>query len=60
MTRPTLINQVRLSFSRNYNFLDVLSDTHLSDLGSRLPVFGPKAPTALNISGRVNMGKAPD
>lgn len=54
---PNVINQLRLSFTRNYNFLDVLSDTHLSDLGSALPIFGPKNPSALNITGRVNMGE---
>jgi outer membrane receptor protein involved in Fe transport len=56
VVRPTLINQLRLSFTRNYNYIDVLSKIHLSDLGSRLPVFGPKAPSNLNIVGRVNMG----
>lgn len=56
VVKSTLLNQFRVAFSRNYNYTDTLSQQHLSDLGSTLPVFGRKAPSALNLTGRVTMG----
>lgn len=56
VVRPTLINQLRLSFSRYRNGITVLSDTHLTDLGGNMPIIGPKVPPALLVTGRINLG----
>ncbi len=53
---PTVINQFRISFTRNINGNTAQQRTTLADLGSSLPVFGPPLPPALNITGRVNLG----
>ena len=54
--RPNLLLQSRLSYSRYYNSIEVLNRSHISDLGSKLPVIGPKMPAAITVTGRVTLG----
>jgi outer membrane receptor protein involved in Fe transport len=54
--RPNLLNVARLSYNRFLASIVTLSGLHHSDLGGALPLFGPKIPPALNISGRVQLG----
>ncbi len=56
VVHPNLLLQSRLSYSRYHNSVEVLSRTHLSDLGSTLPVIGPKMPAAIAVAGRVTLG----
>ena len=56
--RPNLLLQTRLSFMRYFNSINVLNRTHLSDLGSKLPVIGPKLPSAITVTGRITLGNA--
>ncbi len=54
--KPTLLNQLRLSFNRFTVTRFTTNTTHISQMGGIFPLFGPPLPPNLNISGRVNMG----
>jgi outer membrane receptor protein involved in Fe transport len=54
--KPNLLLQTRLSYARYFNSIDVLSHITLADLGSKLPVIGPKLPPAITVTGRVTLG----
>jgi outer membrane receptor protein involved in Fe transport len=56
IVRPNLLNQIRLSYSRFANSLLNLNQTHLADLGSNLPIIGPKTLSAISIAGRISLG----
>jgi outer membrane receptor protein involved in Fe transport len=56
--RPTLLNQARISFNRFSSDYVNLNPTHLSDLGGNFPLFGPKIPPTIGITGRVTLGNA--
>jgi hypothetical protein len=55
---PTLLNQARISFNRFSSDYTNLNPTHLSDLGGNFPLFGPKIPPNIGITGRVTLGNA--
>ncbi len=54
--RPNLLNQARFSYNRFRASIVNLSGQHLSELGGKLPLFGPKIPPYIPISGRVTLG----
>src|SRR5262245_15012166 len=54
--RPNLLNVARLSYNRFRASIANLNSLHHSDLGGNLPLFGPKIPPVLNVSGRVTLG----
>lgn len=54
--RPNLISEARFSYNRFRASIVNLSRTSLSDLGGNLPLFGPKIPPNIVVSGRVTMG----
>lgn len=54
--RPSLLSEMRVSFNRFATNIANENRTNLADLGANFPVLGPKAPPALNVSGRVAMG----
>lgn len=56
--RPTVLNQARISFNRFSSLYQNLNATHLSDLGGNFPIFGPKIPPNIAITGRVTLGDA--
>jgi outer membrane receptor protein involved in Fe transport len=56
--RPNLLNQLNLSFNRVGGSIVSLNRTHLSDLGSNFPVFGPKEPSGITVTSRLSMGSA--
>ncbi len=56
--RPSLLNQARISFNRFSSLYSNLNATHLSDLGGNFPLFGPKIPPHIAITGRVTLGNA--
>jgi hypothetical protein len=53
-----LLNQARFSFNRFSSIYTNLNPTHLSDLGGSFPLFGPKIPPNVAITGRVTLGNA--
>ncbi len=54
---PSLLNQVRISFTRMTPTILNLNPLHLSDLGANFPLIGSaKIPPVLDISGRVTLG----
>ena len=57
VVRPSLLNQVRLSFTRLFYTSDINNHFSISDLGSNFPVIGQKIPPAFQITGRVNLGQ---
>jgi outer membrane receptor protein involved in Fe transport len=56
--RPAVLNQARISFNRISSVYVNLNPTHLSDLGGNFPLFGPKIPPNVGITGRVTLGNA--
>ncbi|MDP2998067.1 MAG: TonB-dependent receptor [Bryobacterales bacterium] len=54
--RPNLLNEARLSFNRVRASVENLNPVHISQLGSKFPIFGPLVPPAITISGRVTLG----
>ncbi|MDZ4799908.1 MAG: carboxypeptidase regulatory-like domain-containing protein [Bryobacteraceae bacterium] len=54
--KPTLINQFRVSFTRNFNDIDVPLELPLSSLGANFPILGTNGPSAIVLTGRVNLG----
>jgi outer membrane receptor protein involved in Fe transport len=54
--RPSLLNEFRLSFYRSTGGATTRNPIHLSDLGGIMPVYGPKYPPTLQISGRITLG----
>jgi outer membrane receptor protein involved in Fe transport len=54
--RPALLNQARISFNRFSSVYTNLNPTALSDLGGIFPLFGPKIPPNVAITGRVTLG----
>ena len=56
--RPSLLNQARISFNRFSSVYTNLNPTHLSDLGGNFPLFGPKIPPNIAITGRITLGDA--
>jgi outer membrane receptor protein involved in Fe transport len=56
--RPNLLNQLNLNFNRVGGSIVSLNRTHLSDLGSNFPVFGPKEPSGITVTSRLSMGSA--
>jgi outer membrane receptor protein involved in Fe transport len=56
---PSLLNQVRVSFTRMTPNILNLNPLHLSDLGGAFPMIGSaKIPPFLDISGRLSLGNA--
>jgi outer membrane receptor protein involved in Fe transport len=55
---PMVLNQARLSFNRFSSIYTNLNPTHLSDLGGNFPLFGPKIPPNVAITGRVTLGNS--
>lgn len=53
---PSVLNQVRVSFNRVAASIVNLNPISLADLGGTFPLFGPKIPPSIAISGRVTMG----
>jgi len=56
--KPNLLNQARLSFNRVFGATESLVRLHLSDLGGNLPMYGPRQPPAITVSGRFTLGSA--
>ncbi|MBI3683040.1 MAG: TonB-dependent receptor [Acidobacteria bacterium] len=54
----SLLNQARISFNRITSLISNLNPTHLSDLGGNFPLFGPRIPPTVAITGRVTLGNA--
>ncbi len=54
--RPTVLNEMRLSFNRVRASVVNLNPVHISQLGANFPVLGPIIPPAITITGRVILG----